>query len=176
MKKIKLYIAMSLDGYIATENNQVDWLNGDDSDTNNFGTYEKFIEQIDTVILGYNTYNQIQTVLSPDKWPYENMMSYVMTSKTMEDTENIKFVNKKVKDLIKEIKPKKDIWICGGANIIKQFHENDLIDEYTITIIPTILGQGIKLFDSPIKTQKLKLVSTTNYNGIVDLVYEKKDN
>lgn len=64
----------------------------------------------------------------------------------------------------------KDIWICGGANLVQQIMRADLIDRYYISIIPTLLGKGIKLFGELPKEQKLSLVRTRNYNGIVELV------
>lgn len=68
----------------------------------------------------------------------------------------------------------KGIWICGGASIVQQLVNEDLIDEYYITIIPTILGSGIKLFDKSDLEIKLKLIKTQSYNGMVDLVYSKR--
>ena len=70
MRKVILYIAMSLDGYIADQNGNVDWLNEYDSDENVEGTdsYSLFLDKVDTVIIGYNTYHQIVTELSPEQW------------------------------------------------------------------------------------------------------------
>ena len=175
MRKVIVYIAMSLDGYIATKNDGVEWLGGDGSDESNFGSFPEFFETIDTVILGYSTYDQIVTVLSPNEWAYKGKQSYVLTHRDIKnDDEEIVFTEQNIKDLITDIKAKdgKNIWICGGANIIKQFHEQGLVDEYSLTIIPTILGDGIRLFDSMESETKLKLKSTKTYNGMVDLVYE----
>ncbi len=176
MKKVKAYIAMSLDGYVADMNGGVSFLGGDGSDPENFGSYPKFYETIDTVVLGYNTYSQIVTELSPEEWAYIGKTSYVVTHRELSSTNEIVFTSENVSTLISKLKLEegKDIWICGGASIINQLHKSDLIDEYTISVIPTILGGGIKLFgESNIET-KLKLKSTQNYNGIVDLVYEKR--
>lgn len=68
----------------------------------------------------------------------------------------------------------KDIWICGGADIVKQLLQADLIEQYYINVIPTILGNGIRLFDNLDKEIKLKLIKTRSYNGITDLVYERR--
>ena len=72
MRKVILYIAMSLDGYIADQNGNVDWLNEYDSDEDVEGTdsYSLFLDKVDTVIIGYNTYHQIVTELSPEQWVY----------------------------------------------------------------------------------------------------------
>ncbi len=176
MRKIIAYIAMSLDGYVADENGNVSWLSGDGTDSENFGSYPEFIETIDTVILGYNTYYQIITELSPDVWAYEGKTSYVLTHRDIDDKEGIFFTSKNINELVSELKSKsgKDIWICGGAGIINQFHDENLIDEYIISVIPVILGKGIKLFNTNITETKLVLKSTKSYNGIVDLRYTKR--
>lgn len=72
-------------------------------------------------------------------------------------------------------KPGKDIWICGGANLITQLMKEKLIDRYYITVIPTLLGKGIRLFEELESEQKLSLVKTQHYNGMVDLVYEIRE-
>ncbi len=174
MRKVILYIAMSLDGYIADKNGDVAWLNGDGSDSENVGSYPEFFETIDTVILGYKTYNQIITELSPDKWVYSGKKSYVITHNKLESTDEIIFTNKNLIDLINELKSKngKNIWICGGATIANKLIDIDMIDRYHISVIPIILGDGIPLFNNHTTEIKLKLISTQNYNGMVDLIYE----
>ena len=176
MKKIKLFIAMSLDGYIADCNGGVGWLSGHGSDEENMDSYSAFVEDIDTIIMGYNTYNQIVTELSPTKWIYDNFTTYVITSKNKTSTDKIKFCNQSPKQLLNILREKggKDIWICGGANIVQQLVKEDLIDEYYVTVIPTILGCGIRLFDYVNHEIQLKLVKTQSYNGMVDLVYTKR--
>lgn len=174
--KVKLYIAMSLDGYIADDQGLVDWISGDGSQANHAGTYEEFIKEIDSVIMGYNTYHQVRYDLSPDVWAYEGKETYVLTSKKIDDRDAIFFVNESLETLIDTIKDKRykhDIWICGGASIVKQAIQKDLIDEYRIAIIPTVLSSGIPLFQSEQK-HDLKLIATQNYNGIVEITYERR--
>ena len=79
MRKIRLYIAMSLDGYIADKNGGVSWLSGHGQDEENIDTYSEFIKNVDTVIMGWNTYHQIVTELSPQEWVYADLKSYVIT-------------------------------------------------------------------------------------------------
>lgn len=78
MKKVILYIAMSLDGYIADKDNSVDWLCGDGSNNQEEGSYDEFIKTIDTVIMGYTTYHQITNELAREKWPYQGLTTYVI--------------------------------------------------------------------------------------------------
>lgn len=173
MRKVVLYIAMSLDGYIADSNGKVNWLQGHSDNEKNIDTYSTFIKDVDTVIMGWNTYYQITTELSPNEWIYENLTSYIITHRLLSSTDNIKFVQDNPCNIVKNLKQEqgKAIWICGGANIIYPLMENRLIDEYYISIIPTILGSGIRLFDKLSSEIKLKLVHTQTYNGITELIY-----
>lgn len=79
-------------------------------------------------------------------------------------------------ELIKELRkqPGKDIWVCGGASVVQQLVEANLIDLYYITVIPVLLGSGIRLFDGGEREIKLRLQSTRSYNGMTDLVYTRR--
>ena len=154
MKKISLFIAMSLDGYIADSKGSVEWLTGQGNDEDNIDSYSEFVKDIDTVVMGWNTYHQIVTELSPEDWVYD----------------------KNPVELIKELRKENGngIWICGGANLIQQLVRADIIDCYYITVIPTILGSGIRLFEKADHEIKLRLLKTQSYNGMMDLIYAKR--
>lgn len=174
MRKVIIYIAMSLDGYVADKNGDVDFLGGDGTDPTNWGSFPAFFEGINDVIMGYKTYNQIITELAPDNYPYTGKISYVLTHKDLQNTEDVIFTSNSIEKLLNELKTNQnegDIWINGGASIVNQVLEHGLADEIIISIIPTILGGGIKLFDEIDQEIKLQLVSTLSYNGITDLKY-----
>lgn len=175
MREVVLYIAMSLDGFIADKNGQVSFLQGDGSDPMHEGSYQTFLSSIDTILMGYRTYDQIVNELSPNQWPYEGLKSYVVTHRNIEHQEQIEFYHGSMQELINRLKKEegKHIWICGGANLVKQLMDMDLIDTYHITVIPALIGQGINLFQSTDINQRLKLISSTSYKGMVDLVYKK---
>ena len=82
MKKVTVFIAMSLDGYIADSKGNVDWLAGQGNDDDNIDSYSEFAKEIDTVVMGWNTYHQIVTELSPDEWVYSDFTAYVITHNT----------------------------------------------------------------------------------------------
>ena len=176
MRRVILYIAMSLDGYIADRHGTVDWLNGQDSNEENIDTYSDFIKDIDTVVMGWKTYHQVVTELSPNEWIYSALTSYVITHRALQSTNDIKFVQDGPCRVVKELKQKsgKGIWICGGASIIRPLVQADMIDEYYISIIPTLLGAGIRLWGDTEKELKLKLVQTQSYNGITEFVYRRR--
>lgn len=177
MRKVILYIAMSLDGYISDKSGDVDWLVGDGSDIDNPGSYPEFLQTVDTVMMGYSTYKQIVTKLSPQRWVYPGKTSYVLTHNMLPSSNEIIFTDKAMDGLIMELKSKtgKNIWICGGASIVNQLIDYDMIDQYWITVIPTILGGGTLLFGNHEKELPLRLIATRSYNGMTDLVYMRRE-
>lgn len=176
MRKISLFIAMSLDGYIADKKGSVDWLNGQGNDEKNMDTYSEFSKTIDTILMGWNTYYQIVSELSPKEWVYNEFTTYVITHNEHTSSEKIRFVSIDPVDLVKRLKKEngKDIWICGGANLVQQLVNEDLIDYYHITVIPTLLGSGIRLFEHGKYEIKLRLLNTQSYNGMTDLIYVRR--
>ena len=107
MKKISLFIAMSLDGYIADSKGSVEWLTGQGNDEDNIDSYSEFVKDIDTVVMGWNTYHQIVTELSPEDWVYDDFTTYVVTHKQKKSSDKIHFVNKNPVELIKELRKEK---------------------------------------------------------------------
>lgn len=176
MRKSILFIAMSLDGYIADSSGGVDWLKGQGSDSENLDVYSEFVKGIDTILMGWNTYEQVITELSPAEWIYSDFTTYVITHHEADSTEQIQFVHEDPAVLLRRLKSEdgKNIWICGGASLIGQLMDQDLIDQYDISVIPTLLGSGIRLFGNMKKEIKLKLIKTQTYNGITDLIYTRR--
>lgn len=176
MRKVILYIALSLDGYIADSQGGVAWLGGQNEAHQSDYGYGGFISGIDTIIMGYNTYHQVRTELSPAHWPYAGMMSYVLTHRQMEDADGIRFVNRPVHELVESLKQQdgKAIWICGGASVINPLIALDFIDEYHLSIMPVLLGNGLRLFDKQDHQLPLQLVSTSCENGVLDCVYQRR--
>lgn len=177
MRKVTLFIAMSLDGHIADADGRVDWLQGETPGEDDMVSYQAFIKDVDTVLMGWNTYHQVTTELSPGVWPYAELTSYVLTHRTLPSADGIRFVSEDVCALVRRLKPEpgKGIWVCGGPNIIQPLLREDLIDRFHISVIPTILGSGARLFGELERARPLRLMKTEHYNGIVDLVYERRE-
>lgn len=176
VKKVSLFIAMSLDGYIADSKGGVSWLTGQGDDSENIDSYSEFVKDIDTILMGRNTYHQLITELSPDVWVYDDFITYVITHEENVSSDKIIFANENPGELIKKLKEQggKGIWVCGGADIVQQLVNENLIDIYYITVIPTILGSGIRIFENGKNEIKLKLLHTQNYNGMIDLIYTRR--
>jgi len=170
-RKVVLYIAMSLDGFIAGKNDELDFLTQVEKEGEDYG-YAQFIETIDTVIMGRKTY---EIVLSFGVgFPHADKKSYILT-RTSRDTEaNVNFFNGNINTLIDDLKKTdgKNIFIDGGAKAVHLLLKNKLIDELIISIIPVLLGDGIRLFKGEEPEQKLELISTKAFEkGLVQLHY-----
>lgn len=176
MRPVVLFIAMSLDGYIADEYGKVDWLSGQDDSVETPDTYAEFAAYIDTVVMGWRTYAQIVGELSPDKWVYAGLKSYVLTHREMPPAKEIIFTAQDASQLVNDLRKEagQAIWICGGASVVQQLMKDDAIDIYYISVIPTLLGKGIPLFATGEQTIPLRLLKTKAYNGIVDLIYARR--
>src|SRR3989304_9265966 len=173
-KNIILYIAASLDGFIARKNGSVDWLAPYEKGQEDYG-YNEFYKKIGTVIMGNNTYKQ---VLSFGEFPYRGKDCFVFTRiKDKLEDENVTFVSKSAKDFISQLnlRDNKNIWLLGGASIIDEFLKFDLIEEFIITVIPILLGDGIPLFKGKSNEKKLKLINVKTFDpGLVQLHYKRK--
>lgn len=171
-----LYLAMSVDGYIADEQGGVDWLVGDGSQPDAPGSYPAFLETVDAIVMGWTTYHQLITELSPGFWPYKGRPCYVVTHRSEPNREDITFWNGPLTELADKLKQKYagNVWICGGASVAGQLLQENRIDKLWLSIIPTVLGSGVRLFPELPQELPLKLVQTEHWNGIVDLVYEKR--
>ena len=176
MRKVVLFIAMSLDGYIADGNGGVAWLNGHGNDNENIDTYTEFTKDIDTVLMGWNTSHQVVTELSPQEWVYNKFTTYVLTHKECNSSQQIHFTSENPVLLLERLKQEagKDIWICGGANLVQQLVSKNMIDKYYISVIPTLLGNGVRLLGNIDREIKLRLCKTQTYNGITDSIYMRR--
>ena len=164
-RKIILYIATSLDGFIARENGSVDWLEKYNDVGYDFG-FDEFNKRFETVIVGKTTQKQY-----PNKY---NGKSCYIFSKTPHDTdENLIYVSGDVMEVIDEINPKGNIWLVGGADLVSQFIKYNLIDEFIITIMPEEIGSGIPLFKDSNFTSKLNNVETKKFGDVIQLIYSK---
>lgn len=172
-----MFIATSLDGCIADRNNKIDWLYSIPNPHNIDMGYNEFISEIDALIMGRITY---ETVRGFDiEWPYEKPV-YVLSTKLNQVPEEligkVEIVNGKLKEVLTGIHKKGhlNLYIDGGKTI-QSFLKEDLIDEITITIIPHLLGGGVKLFTELQEPLKFECVDSKIYlNKVVQNRFERK--
>ena len=166
MRKIKLFIACSLDGFIARKDGGIDWL----SSGGDYG-YKKFYASVDAVLMGRKTY-ELALKLGET---YKDKRAIVFTrQKNFKKNSNVEFVSDIV-PFTKKLKNSKgkDIWIVGGGEIVSVLLNNNLVDEMRIFVHPIILGKGISLFLNVKKDVKLKLIGTSEFeDGLVKMEYK----
>ncbi len=172
-RKLVLYIAQSLDGYIAREDESLDWLLKFEGPGDN--GYAAFYETVDTILLGRRTYEWILRNVQSD-FPYQGKTCYVFSRTLRGQTASVTFVNQDIAHFTASLKqkPGKDIWIVGGAEVLTPLLPANLVDEFIIHIAPTIIGQGIPLFKSSPYESTLDLVKVTQHNQFVELHYKRK--
>ncbi|HKT40083.1 MAG TPA: dihydrofolate reductase family protein [Ktedonobacterales bacterium] len=189
MRKVISMIHLSLDGYAAGPNDELDWI-----------SYDRELEQYahsmhaitDAVIWGRRTYEGMASYWltipgNPESTPAEREharfledSTKIVVSRTLDrvawgDAQNTVLIKDNIADEINKIKqqPGKDIWFLGSVALAQTFMQLDLIDEYRININPTVLGQGKPLFAGVTRAFPLKLLeSNTLKSGVVALRYE----
>jgi dihydrofolate reductase len=177
MKKIQLYIAVTLDGFIARENGSLDWLLELPNPNKIDHGYGDFIKAVDTLIMGRKTYDVVLGF--GIDWPYANCKTYVVTGNPdyKVSTENTFLLHELHTGVIDGLKSEsqKNIWVVGGGDLISQFLNEDAMDEMVLCMIPIILGKGIPLFPNEPMETKFDLVKAESFEtGIVNLTYRRK--
>lgn len=171
-REIVLYIASSLDGFIAKEDDDLQWLH--DTEGEGDAGYAEMYQSIDTTIMGKKTYDYVMK--HTNTFPYPDKKCYVFTTSEKGTNEYVEFVNEDVVEFTKRLKDQEGskIWMVGGAGILDAFIKENLIDEYIITVTPHILGSGIPLFKDHNPLIDLVLIDTKRFGQFVQLHYKLK--
>ena len=160
-----IYIATSLDGFIARSDGDIEWLiNIPNPDNSDFG-YSEFIAGIDGILMGRNTY---EAALSFGSWPYNRpvfVLSNILEGVPPELKNKAEIINGDLKDILQRLEARgiHNLYVDGGMTI-QSFLKEDLIDEMIITTVPILLGNGIPLFghldgDLRFKCEKVEFIS-----------------
>lgn len=175
MRDTVLYIATSLDGFIADTQGAIGWLGGERKEYAGDYGYQSFLETVDTVLLGGRTFRQITQQLSPDRWPYEGLCSIVFTRSPQRPMPGVAFTGEDPVKVVRELRAGegKDLWICGGAWLASRLLEAGLVDQLRLSVMPVLLGDGIRLFPGGGTTASLHLQGTREENGVVELWYRR---
>ncbi|SEN92299.1 Dihydrofolate reductase [Amphibacillus marinus] len=168
-KQVVLFIATSLDGYIATKHESLEWLFNVEGEGDN--GIAAFMSRIDTILMGRRTYDWV--INEADTFPYQEQAVYVFTQSNMCDTENVQVVKQEIASFVKGLQDEKgkDIWLLGGGKLVSTFIELNLIDEIIITVAPVLLGEGIPLFRAGNLPLNLKLRGVQTFNQFTELHY-----
>jgi dihydrofolate reductase len=160
--EIIYYVAASLDGYIATPQGGIEWLQPFEDAGEDYG-YGEFYASIEAVLLGRMTYEKC---LEFPEWPYAGKPYWVFSKASGNNPSKV----------VAELKGRgiRRAWLVGGGKLAAAFRAEELITEHVVSFVPVLLGAGIPLFDGPGPAESLKLLGSRAYgNGIVQLRYRR---
>lgn len=176
MRKISLFIATSLDGYIAKPNDDLSFLKLVEKESEDYG-YAKFTDTIDTLIIGRRTYDYVLKEVGLSHYDNGQRDVYVITRTERPSVGRTTFYTGNLTNLVDRLKSEngKNIYCDGGAEVINELMKHDLIDEFIISVVPVLLGNGTRLFKDGRPEQLLELVNTKAFDtGLTQLHYRRK--
>ncbi|MGC2185874.1 MAG: dihydrofolate reductase family protein [Terriglobales bacterium] len=167
MRKVRYVVAASLDGYIAGPNGEADWIVMDPE-----VNFEELWGQFDTLLMGRRTYEAAVTRLGSGA---VQRMKVIIVSRTLRhpDYPNITIVPEFDRDQMQALRTEsgKDIWLCGGGELFRSLLEMRQVDTVEVSIMPVLLGGGVRLLPPPSQETKLTLSGHKIYgSGIVSLI------
>lgn len=171
-----IYIAASLDGYIAKPNDDLSFLKLVEKEGEDYG-YAEFTKTIDTIILGRKTYDWVIREIGSSHYDNGERNVYVITRTARPGVGKTTFYSGDLTELVQKLKSEngKNIYCDGGAEIINELMRSDLIDEFIISIIPVLVGNGTRLFKDNRPEQNLELVNVKSFDtGLTQLHYKRK--
>lgn len=182
MRKVILDLAVTLDGFIEGPNGEIDWCIMDtDIGAGEKSFLETFPEEIDTVFYGRKSY-ELYGNYQPEKesgfkdfYDKINRMKKYIFSSTLNNAGEHTVIRDNIIKEVNQIKNQKgkDIWLFGGASLITDFINNNLIDEYRLAVHPVILGDGKPLFQSIKQRLNLELIEAKpSKSGVTSLYYK----
>ena len=176
MRKISLFIAMSLDGYIAKPNDDLSFLKLVEKEGEDYGSAE-FTSKIDTIIIGRKTYDYVLNEIGASHYDNGQRDIYVITRTERPQVGRTIFYTGNITELVKQLKSEsgKNIYCDGGAEVINELLKYNLIDEFIISVIPVFLGNGTRLFKDGRPEQILEFITVKTFEtGLAQLHYKRK--
>lgn len=175
MRKLSLFIATSLDGYISKPNDDLSFLKAVEKEGEDYG-YADFTATIDTLIIGRKTYDYVLKEIGSTHYDNGQRDVYVITRTERPNVGRTTFYTGNLTELVQRLKSDsgKNIYCDGGAEIINELLKNDLIDEFIIAVIPVLLGNGTRLFKDGRPEQQLELFNVKTFEtGLTQLYYKR---
>lgn len=176
MRKISLFIATSLDGYIAQPNDDLSFLKLVEKEGEDYG-YEAFTATIDTLIIGRKTYDYVVKEIGSSHYDNGQRDVYVITRTERPQVGRTIFYTGNITELVNRLKSEKgkNIYCDGGAEVINELLNHDLIDEFIISVVPVLLGNGTRLFKDGRPEQILEFIEAKTFDtGLAQLHYKRK--
>jgi dihydrofolate reductase len=181
MARARVFVGVSLDGFIAGPNDELDWLGGGESSASAAGgepeppaTFAAFLAEIGALLMGRRTYDVVCGMKGP--WPYGDLPMLIATSRgaLAQPRPSARAVQGSIAELVAEAKQvagDRDVYVDGGR-LIRSALDAGLVDEITMTIVPVVIGRGIPLFAGVVRQHRLELLGhRTIRGGAVELKY-----
>lgn len=175
MRKLSLFIATSLDGYIAKPNDDLSFLKTVEKEGEDYG-YSNFMATIDALIVGRKTYDYVLREIGSSFYDNGQRDVYVITRTQRPNVGRTAFYTGNLNELVRRLKSEsgKNIYCDGGAEIINELLKDDMIDELIISVVPILLGEGTRLFKNGRPEQKLELLDVKAFEtGLTQLHYKR---
>jgi dihydrofolate reductase len=168
---VTYYVAVSVDGYIATADGGIDWLKPFESTGEDYG-YHEFYRSIDAAVMGSRTYEQC---LGFAEWPYPGKPCWVFSRRAFANARSDVIITaENPAGVLRQLRARglMRIWLAGGGELAASMRKSRLIDEYIVSVIPVILGGGIGLFAYGSTKENLRMFECKTYpNGVTQLRY-----
>lgn len=181
MPKVIFYTATTLNGFLADDEDSLDWLfvvpRGDGA-----GQFDRFLDGIGVLVQGSTTYEWVlaheDLIAHPEKWPefYGPRPTFVFTSRELPsvDGADVRFVSGSVRDAWDEIETAagdRDVWVVGGGDLAGQFADAGLLDEIQVSVAPVTLASGRPLLPRDLGADTLELTAVRHNGGFAELTY-----
>jgi len=176
MGKLSLFIAASLDGFIAKPNDDLSFLKLVEKEGEDYG-YAAFTDTVDTILVGRKTYDYVLKEIGSSHYDNGKRDVYVITRNERPQVGRTTFYTGNLVKLVERLKGEngKNIYCDGGAEVINELLKHDLIDEIIISVIPVLLGNGNRLFKDGRPEQILELIKAKAFEtGLTQLHYRRK--
>lgn len=167
---IYFYGCMTLDGYLADKNHNLDWLHqcGTVEETG----YEEFYRRMDITLMGRRTFQEISRTDHPEEI-YPATQNYVFTHTAQPPQHGFHFVSGDVTEFVRQFDPAKNIWVIGGNTILSPLLDADMVDCLIVQIAPVLLGDGVPLFAQKEALKRFRLHSVQKYGSFAEMTYQK---
>ena len=167
MRRVKLCVATSLDGYIAGPNEEIDWLFSDQD----YGM-GRFFASIDTLLIGRKTYD---FMVGQGQSSYDGLRNIVFSRSPRDAVpDDVEWVTEDAAEFVNALKREegKDIWLFGGGDLFMSLLESGVVDDLTVAVHPIVLGGGLSLYPGEWGSTRLQLMDVETFTtGLVLLIY-----
>ncbi|MBG6085741.1 dihydrofolate reductase family protein [Zhihengliuella flava] len=176
MTRFRYYVAASVDGYIADEQESLDWLTAFDSTEGIEEAIGAFMDQVGAVVMGADTYTWLVRH-SPHEWPYGHLPAWVFTHRELPGVPeaDITFVRGEPAEWVPDIREaagERDVWVLGGGSLAGQLVEAGCLDELILTTVPVVLGGGRRLFATRGEVRLMLTQRRSFADGVVEDTYD----